>query len=274
MRPTEPSRYGARFYEYTRSEAQRSAEAIVPCVIELVRPSSVIDIGCGLGTWLRAFQDAGVSDVFGIDGPWVDTSQLVIPRERFQAHDLTAPFELGRTFDLVLSLEVAEHLPEESAARFITSLTSLGDVVLFSAAIPGQGGDHHLNEQWPSYWARHFRSNDFMPVDCIRFRFWDDTRVATFYAQNMFLAVRSGREFSIPGVRAWLEQNRDLATRIIDVAHPRLWTRQIRPPAARYSAPTLAKALTKRMLSLGRIRAAHLLRSFRDSNARGKSSNR
>ena len=64
--------------------------------------------------------------------------------------DLAQPLQIDRRFDLALSLEVAEHLPPECGSEFVQTLTDLSSVILFSAAIPFQGGTDHLNEQWPS----------------------------------------------------------------------------------------------------------------------------
>lgn len=90
---------------------------VVPLVLQLIQPRSVVDVGCGLGAWLRVFQEAGISDIQGVDGPHVDTATLEIPAARFTAIDLRVAFGMARTFDLVLSLEVAEHLPEVCADR-------------------------------------------------------------------------------------------------------------------------------------------------------------
>ncbi len=153
--------YTQKFYKDQSVGSRRSAEAIVPLVLTLIKPQSVIDVGCGLGIWLSVFKEFGVKDVFGIDGDHVDRSMLQIPNERFTAFDLKKPIPINRQFDLVISLEVAEHLPEDCAKTFIHSLTGLGPVILFSAAIPFQGGTNHLNEQWPDYWANHFNDNGY-----------------------------------------------------------------------------------------------------------------
>jgi SAM-dependent methyltransferase len=174
---------------FFRHPAQRSADAIVPVVIDLVRPRSVVDIGCGTGTWLAAFRRHGVPDVFGIDGDWVPRDRLEIPREQFAPHDLSQPLDLGRRFDLAICLEVAEHLPAASADALVALLTRHAPVVLFSAAIPGQGGTGHVNEQWPGYWLDRFAQRDYLAVDCLRPRFWNDDRVEGCYAQNMRLLV-------------------------------------------------------------------------------------
>ena len=181
--------YSAEFFSLQQASARASAEVVVPLVLELTRPTSVVDVGCGTGTWLAVFAEHGIEDVVGIDGAYVDQASLEIPPDRFLAHDLTTPFGLERRFDLVVSLEVAEHLPPSSAAAFVEGLTALGPAVLFSAAIPGQGGTNHVNEQWPSYWAELFRRCDYVHVDCLRLGLWHHEAVARWYAQNMLFYV-------------------------------------------------------------------------------------
>src|SRR5262249_50066622 len=148
---------------------------------------SIVDVGCGLGTWLAAFRELGVTDVVGIDGEYVDRDLLEIPQEQFREVDLSAPFSLDRTFDLAISLEVAEHLPPEAAEAFVESVARLAPVVLFSAAIPFQSGNHHLNEQWPDYWTTLFRRHNYVPIDCIRGKIWDNYEVEPWYVQNSLI---------------------------------------------------------------------------------------
>lgn len=185
------SDYGPAFYEYQQAGSAASAREIVPWVIDLLRPTSVVDIGCGTGSWVAAFQDAGVHDAVGIDGDWVLSAPLQIPREHFLPVDLQRPFTLPRSFDLAISLEVAEHLPESSAASFVDSIVAAAPAVLFSAAVPHQGGWNHLNEQWPHYWATLFKQRQFLPLDCLRAVFWNNPRTRWWYAQNMVLYLRA-----------------------------------------------------------------------------------
>lgn len=184
--------YTDKFFQQMRADASGSAEVIVPLVLDWVQPRSVVDVGCGTGTWLAMFLKLGVQDVLGVDGDYVDRAMLEIPADRFLPRDLSAPLRLDREFDLVLSLEVAEHLPASSADTFVDSLTRAGPVVLFSAAIPHQGGTSHVNEQWPEYWAELFRRRGYDVYDCVRGRVWHDPRVCYYYAQNALLFVRRG----------------------------------------------------------------------------------
>jgi SAM-dependent methyltransferase len=181
--------YTSEFFTQQCGSSIESARTVVPIVMELIQPGSVADIGCGIGTWLAVFAENGVADYIGIDGDYVDRSQLLIPPERFVGRDLAEPIELDRRFDLAVSLEVAEHLPAASARVLVGSLVRLAPVVLFSAAVPGQGGTHHVNEQWPSYWASFFAEHGFVLVDAVRPRIWEKKDVAWWYRQNTLLFV-------------------------------------------------------------------------------------
>jgi SAM-dependent methyltransferase len=197
--------YTRDFFERLQSGATRSARAMVPLVVRLLSVRSVADIGCGDGSWLAVFRELGVEEIFGIDGEYVDPSLLQIPRDCFKVFDLTKAFDLGRVFDLAVSLEVAEHLPADSAPVFVESLTRLAPTVLFSAAIPFQGGTHHINEQWPDKWVDLFREHDYLPIDCIRKRVWQNDAVEWWYAQNILLFVRADLIEGTPALKAEFE---------------------------------------------------------------------
>lgn len=151
-------------------------------------PSSILDVGCGTGTWLRAAADLGVTDCFGIDGIIVADKDRHVPKNIIQRHDLSKVLNLNRRFDLVLCLEVAEHLPDSSADILISSLVTYSDAVLFSAACPGQHGQHHINCQWPAYWQEHFNRYGFACDNSVRWQIWDEPQIDPWYRQNIFLA--------------------------------------------------------------------------------------
>lgn len=169
-------------------EASRSsAEVIAPLAISLLQPDSVVDVGCGLGAWAAAFKQYGVAKVMGVDGPYMNPETLAISADEFFPADLSQPLDLGCRFDLAICLEVAEHLPEAASDQIIATLTQLAPVVLFSAAIPHQGGEDHINEQWPAYWASRFAKHDFKAVDAFRRQIWNEPKVEWWYAQNMLI---------------------------------------------------------------------------------------
>jgi SAM-dependent methyltransferase len=211
--------YPNSFFDEQRGGSIASARHVVPIVMELIQPRSVVDVGCGTGTWLSVFAEHQVVDFIGLDGDYVDRSQLLIPEDRFLACDLVDPVKLGRRFDLAVSVEVAEHLPEDSAGTIVSSLTQLAPIVLFSAAVPGQGGFRHVNEQWPSYWVSRFAEHNFVLVDAIRPRIWENRSVAWWYVQNTLLFV-SIDEFQ---AQARLRTESNSRPAMIDLVHPRMY---------------------------------------------------
>lgn len=236
--------YDDGFYAAQREGSLRSAQSIVPLVVDCLQPTSVVDVGCGVGTWLSVFRDAGISDVCGIDGDHVRRDALLVPEDAFLAADLAGGVSLGRTFDLAVSVEVAEHIDAEHAGTFVESLVALAPAVLFSAAIPQQGGASHVNERWPSYWAGLFASHGYQPLDLFRGRIWDDPNVEAFYAQNLLLFADADAR-----ARVTVPECPPL-----DVVHPRLWEAG-RPPTLRQIVQGLPDALRWSVRHhLGRLR--------------------
>lgn len=180
-------RYSPSWFRSFRESASQSAEVVVPILMRLAEPTSVVDMGCGLGAWLNQFRIRGVDDVLGIDGEYVSRPDLLIEQTQFRPHDLRQPLQVDRRFDLCLCLEVAEHLPAASADALVDSLTQLAPIVCFSAAIPNQGGTHHINEQWPDYWVDRFAQRGYRYIDGLRRHLWNDSRVDYWYAQNAVL---------------------------------------------------------------------------------------
>jgi len=225
--------YDAKFYRELGS-GQESAREILPIIFEVVKPVSVVDIGCGTGDWLAVARDLG-AQILGIDGDWVSKSQLAIPPENFAVRDLTLPLVLDRRFDLALSFEVAEHLPAAVAPVFVKSLCDAADVVAFSAAIPGQGGRHHVNEQWPDYWAKLFGDFGYFCYDYLRPRIWNNPQIAWYYAQNSLIFAHQGVG------RAFGE-----AAPPMSLVHPKLWSAEV---ARRKHPGKLLERLAKAILS-------------------------
>jgi hypothetical protein len=182
--------YDSAFQNMAASGSAYAARRIISAIRTITPISSVADIGCARGTWLREWQAQAVDDVIGVDGDYVERSKLEIDLRRFVIRDLATPFDLGRQFDLVQSLEVAEHLPPERAASFVADLVTLSPVVLFSAAAPGQGGENHLNEQSAAYWQDLFRRHDYLAIDCLRPFLAKEMRIPAWYRYNLILYVK------------------------------------------------------------------------------------
>ena len=239
--------YGALYTDARVAQTRASAAAVVPIVLELLPVRSVVDVGCGVGTWLGEFERRGVADHVGIDAEWVSLEQLEIARDRFVEARLERPLHLDRTFDLALSLEVAEHLPEYAADTLVQSVTDLAPVVVFSAAVPGQGGIGHVNEQWPAYWARRFASRGYAAVDAIRPRIWRDDAVAYWYRQNILVFARSEAVDASAGLARAAAATEPA---MLDLVHPDLLTHVTAAPDA-HARRVTARELTLRELADG-----------------------
>jgi SAM-dependent methyltransferase len=212
--------YTRDFYIQQHAIARRSAEVVVPLIMDLVEPRSVVDVGCGSGSWLAAFLAHGVDDVLGVDSEDVPADLLSVPSSRVLRHDLRRPLTINRRFDLVVCLEVAEHLPAEVGEELISSLASLGPLVLFSAAIPHQGGTSHINEQWPDSWAKAFGRQGYVAVDCLRRKVWSEASVAWWYAQNMLVFAERSVVRDSPKLQAEFDL---MGTSQLSIIHPRCY---------------------------------------------------
>ncbi|MBV8915970.1 MAG: class I SAM-dependent methyltransferase [Acetobacteraceae bacterium] len=191
--------YSQAFYTAMSGMPDANSTTMLKAAFDLYRPQSFIDCGCGTGKWVATALQLGVSDSIGVD--FVPRDQLSIPEAHFIERDLErGKLDLGRRFDLAICLEVAEHLSRERAPSFIEELCDLSDVVLFSAALPFQGGTWHINEQWLEYWGILFRKNGFVPVDLLRDELWINTDVHWYYRQNALFFCKGSVAGSIfPG---------------------------------------------------------------------------
>ncbi len=195
--------YSSDFYDYIDSGSRASARAVASLLLGQMDIASLLDVGAGHGAWAAEWIKAGVEDVVAVDGDYVRRDQLAIPSGRFVAHDLATPLDLQRRFDLVQSLEVAEHLPPAKAGQFIDNLVAHGDVILFSAAVPHQGGEHHVNEQPPEYWRTKFASHGYAAFDFVRPALAARSEVKAWYRFNTYLyANAAGQARLSPAVIA------------------------------------------------------------------------
>lgn len=179
--------YDNAFYDQITEGSLRSARKVVPKIKEIFSIESVIDFGCGTGAWLSVFKENGSDRIFGIDGDYVDRNRLLISQTEFKAIDFSQDYFIDVKCDLAVSLEVAEHLPRSDADRLIECICHAADNIVFSAAVPGQNGVGHVNEQWPSYWIPKFEAYGFTCSTNFRFEFWHDEDIENWYRQNILL---------------------------------------------------------------------------------------
>ena len=179
--------YDAKFYQEYDSVTSRSARAVIPHILETIGPHSVLDVGCGGGAWVEVFAAHGVES-YGIDGPWAEAGTRIPDRlVTFDFLKARAPYDpkLPRArFDLVTTFEFLEHIDPDKAPAIVAFLTRLTDVVIAGAAIPGQGGRYHVNEQWPAYWQALFAKEGFVAYDFLRPLTWDLESAEPWYVQN------------------------------------------------------------------------------------------
>lgn len=211
--------YDFSWHKHHGDMTSASAVKTLTRLREIAPFASVLDVGCGDGRWLAASMSLGVNDIQGVDGPWTDLADMMIPGETVRIHNLSDSFSLERTFDLAMSMEVAEHVAPSSADRFVANLTRHSDFVLFGAAIPHQGGFRHINEQWQSYWRDRFAGQGYVAFDPLRRALWDEPDVHYWYKQNMLVYVRESRADLIASMKDYLIR-REIAELPINIVHP------------------------------------------------------
>lgn len=176
-----------------------SPDTIIPIILEILKPKSVIDFGCGLGAWLLSFSKLGITDILGVDGDYIDRTKILIPKENFVTANLSEEVNLNKKYDIAICLEVAEHLDEKEADKIVKTLINHSDTIIFSSAIVNQGGQNHLNEQWFNYWEEKFQKYGYSFYDAIRPRIWYNERVDWWYKQNIFIVSKNEISYSKKG---------------------------------------------------------------------------
>jgi len=228
--------YAGEFYAKRHERTLYAAERILSVLLRNIPAvHSAVDIGCGVGTWLSVLKKKGVKEILGIDGSWVERTLLEIPENSFMQADLQhLRLQAAQSYDLAICLEVAEHLPAESAKGFVGFLAALSPHVLFSAAIPFQGGIGHLNEQWPEYWAELFDEQGYGVHDIIRPEIWNDSKIPFWYRQNTLYFSRKENpgDLQQPSGDGWK------SPKALNLVHPDLY---LGSPAAG-AAPEINRA--------------------------------
>jgi len=127
-----------------RTRNMRSPQSILEIIFKFYKPKTAVDIGCALCCWTEILQKFGVK-VTAVDGEWYDKESVKIA-DKFICQNLNNGVLHLDKVDLAVCLEVAEHVEKIHAKDLVETLTEASDVILFSAAIPKQGGQGHVNE--------------------------------------------------------------------------------------------------------------------------------
>jgi SAM-dependent methyltransferase len=217
-----PLSYDRNYLDCHREGSYRSAKIVLPIIFERFNPASVIDVGCGVGGWLKVAGDLGATQIVGVDGDYIDRSMLMIDQSAFVPHDLASSIYITQKFDLAISLEVAEHLGASVVPNYLASLMTLSDMVLFSAAIPAQGGTDHVNENWMEFWAIQFVQRGYLPLDIIRPRIWNDRDIEPWYRQNIMIFANRAAI-----ARHSLQEAVVQPGQLMSIVHPEIYMRRI-----------------------------------------------
>jgi hypothetical protein len=237
--------YSGDFYSYIDAGSRRSARVVASILLSEIKIGSLLDIGAGHGAWAAEWLAAGVQNVLAVDGDYVRADQLAVPKKNFRAHDLARPLDLKKRFDLVQTLEVAEHLPCDKADLFVDNLVRHGDVILFSAAVPHQGGEHHVNEQPPEYWRKKFAARGYQPFDYLRPRLAGHGEVMPWYRFNSYIYANEAGEKRLSKA---VQATRVPHDRPLEIGGDMAWA--LRRAAVRLIPPALVKPIAMAKASM------------------------
>lgn len=182
--------YSINFYNNQKKGSLFSARELISLpIINVINPSSVIDFGCGTGSWLSEFKKQGTEVVLGIDGEFALPS-FILNKKYFKSVNFESSYNIKESFDLAICLEVLEHLSESAGNYLIDTMTECSDVLLISAAVPYQGGTGHINENWLEYWTLKFNAKGYECFDILRPLIWNNNNIDWWYRQNLVLYIK------------------------------------------------------------------------------------
>jgi len=179
--------YDEKFYEMNQREGLAMAEWLCPAVIEIFnlkeKTGSIVDVGAGTGHLVKQFRNMDFI-CNGLEG-----SEYAVCHSLTDIYlvDLRTALAVSLKYDLAISLEVAEHIDPEFVDVYVDNLCALSDTILISAAVPNQGGEHHVNEQPFWYWLEKFEKRGYK---------LDEEAVAKF---RMSMRIAKANNYFVPG---------------------------------------------------------------------------
>lgn len=155
------SLYNKEFFEWHLKYAREYSIKTMDYYCQKYKPTSVIDFGCGIGSYLESAYSNGIGDLKGYDigkryaEPFIPEHLLPFIHER----DCTEPIFLDMRYDLVISFETIEHIDPKGTNGFLNNLVwalNVNGRLLFTGAPPEQDGCGHINCHTREYWLNEF----------------------------------------------------------------------------------------------------------------------
>lgn len=168
-------RYNDKYYNRHFVQYREWEKSIGKHIFDTIRPSSIIDLGCGVGSYLEGALHAGCKDIKGIELSYVMAKKYIVEdvSPYISEGDATDDLGIDRRFDCVVSFEVAEHIDPEGTEKFIENLINLSNnYIVMTAAPPGQSGTGHINLRNKSFWINTIEEKGFLFQDQLVELFW------------------------------------------------------------------------------------------------------
>lgn len=160
------SLYNDEFFEWHLKHARHYSIETMNWYIERFQPDSVVDFGCGIGSYLEScyFNQVPKFQGFDIGGEFAKKYTPNFLHKYIEYVDCTTPIDCG-TFECVISFETIEHIEPSGTEVFIKNLVNATDKslgrILFTGAPPEQEGCGHINCQTKEYWLEAFAKHNF-----------------------------------------------------------------------------------------------------------------
>jgi len=184
--------YDKRYNDFLDAVASKSTPVMAATIERIFKPNSVIDVGCGAGTLLAQLKRDGL-EVRGLEYSDAGIARCREKGVDVEKFDLETDEAIEGSWDVTVSFEVAEHLPESLADNYVRVISQFSPIVIMSAATVGQGGLDHVNEQPHEYWIEKMKRQGFdydrQSSNQVREE-WAAKGVASWYVNNTMIFRR------------------------------------------------------------------------------------